>query len=84
MKTTIEISDELLEQAKLHAIQTGRPLSALIEEGLCLMLAPPRQSAYRLPDNSVGDAERTDPLEQYSWPRLRSIIYGEYGPRSLL
>ena len=42
----------------------------------CALLPMPK-SKYELSDFSVGDAGRPDPLEQYSRPRLRSIIYGE-------
>lgn len=77
MKTTIDIQDELLARAKRHARHTGRPLRAVVEEGLRLVLAAPPQAGYELPDLSVGDIGRQDPLEQYSWSDLRSIIYGE-------
>jgi len=77
MKTTIDIQDELLARAKRHASQTGRPLRAVVEDGLRLVLETPPQTAYSLPDLSVGDPARRDPLEQYSWPDLRSIIYGD-------
>ena len=77
MKTTIDIQDELLARAKRHARHTGRPLRAVVEEGLRLVLATPPRAGYELPDLSVGDAGRRDPLEQYPRPDLRSIIYGE-------
>ena len=77
MKTTINIQDELLERAKRHARETGRPLRAVVEEGLRLVLEAPPRTRYILPDLSVGNPERRDPLEQYSWSDLRSIIYGE-------
>lgn len=77
MKTTINIQDELLERAKRHAKETGRPLRAVVEEGLRLVLEAPPRAQYILPDLSVGDPERRDPLEHYSWSDLRSIIYGE-------
>ena len=76
MKTTLEIQDALLTRAKLHARRTGRPLRAVVEEGLRLTLsasAPNRP--YLLPDHSVGEAGATDPLEAYSWQDLRAIIY---------
>jgi hypothetical protein len=38
MKTTIELPDELLIQAKQAAAQQRRPLRALIEEGLRMAL----------------------------------------------
>ena len=81
MKTTIDVQDELLARAKRHARQTGRPLRAVVEEGLRLVLAAPPRAGYKLPDLSVGDSGRRDPLEQYSWSDLRSIIYGEASPR---
>ena len=42
-------------------------------------LRPVSKPKYELPDFNMGDVGRPDPLEQYSWPRLRSIIYGESG-----
>ena len=75
MKTTIDIHDELLARAKLHARKTGRPLRAVVEEGLRHILsAPPSSVRYRLPDLSVGDPNGRDPLEAYSWQDLREMI----------
>ena len=83
MKTTIDIHDELLARAKRHARESGRSLRAVVEEGLRLVLttsAPDRQ--YRLADLRVGDPNAPDPLDQYSWPELRELIYGDPGTRS--
>ena len=78
MKTTLNIQDELLARAKRHAQRTGRPLRAVVEEGLRQVLLPaaPRQR-YLLPDHSVGEAGGKDPLEAYSWQDLREVIYVE-------
>ena len=77
MKTTIEIQDALLVRAKRHAKRNGRPLRAMVEEGLRLVLSRSvTHSRYRLPDLSVGDPESPDPLEAYSWQDLREMIYG--------
>jgi len=38
MKTTLELPDELLIEAKKAAAEQRRPLRALVEEGLRLML----------------------------------------------
>ncbi len=78
MKTTLDIQDELLVRAKRYARRTGRPLSAVVEEGLLRVLssAVPRPP-YRLPDESMGDPVGPDPLEEYSWHDLREVIYGE-------
>ena len=82
MKTTLEIQDELLERAKRHAQRTGRPLRAVVEEGLRQVLSTaPTRRRYRLPDHSVGEPDGKDPLEAFSWQDLREVIYGEPGSR---
>ena len=78
MKTTLEIQDELLRRAKLHARKKGRTLRSVVEEGLRAALADePIKNTYRLPDMRVGDPNAEFPLEKYSWEELRDIIYGE-------
>ncbi len=80
VKTTLDIHDDLLLRAKRHARRIGRPLRAVVEEGLRQVLAAPAApSRYRLPDLSAGDAEAPDPLESYSWQDLRETIYGDRG-----
>ena len=78
MKTTLNIQDELLVRAKRHARRTGRPLRAVVEEGLRRLLSTesPRER-YVLPDHSVGKVGERDPLEAYSWQDLREVIYGK-------
>ena len=81
VKTTLDIEDELLESAKRHARRSGRPLSAVVEEGLRRVLpseAPVQR--YRLPDMSVGQPGGVDPLEACSWDDLREAIYGGRRP----
>lgn len=81
MKTTIEIQNELMARAKRYAKRTGRPLRAVIEDGLRRVLAESsRKEHYQLPDRSVGDPDAADPLDAWSWQDLRDEIYGE--PRS--
>ena len=80
MKTTIEIHDELLIRAKRHARHSGRPLRAVMEEGLRAVLsAPASAESYRLPDLSIGDPTDDDPLEAYSWQDLSEMIYEHPG-----
>ena len=77
MKTTVEISDALLVRAKRHARSVGRPLRALIEDGLRHVLeVEPKRATYRLADRSVGEADGPNPLEAMSWQDLRDEIYG--------
>jgi hypothetical protein len=77
VKTTVEISDALLTRAKRHARKVGRPLRALIEDGLRHVLQQDQSRArFRLPDRSVGDPQGDNPLEALSWQDLRDEIYG--------
>ena len=77
MKSTFEISDALLARAKRHARKLGKPLRALVEEGLRRVLEDetPRKG-YELPDCAVGRAGARNPLEHLSWQDLRDEIYG--------
>ena len=78
MKTTLDIHDELLNRAERHARRTGRPLQALVEDGLRQVLSTGvGREPYRLPDLSVGNTNGRDPLEACSWQNLRESIYGE-------
>ena len=43
MKTTLDLPDELLIQAKKAAAEQRRTLRALVEEGLRMVLREPRQ-----------------------------------------
>lgn len=77
VKTTIDIADTLLERAKRHARKTGKPLRAVVEEGLRRVLEEPRgRTEYRLPDRSVGDPRARNPLSSLTWQDLRQEIYG--------
>lgn len=78
MKTTLDIQDALFQRAKRHAKRVRRPLRAIVEDGLRLVLAErSTRSAYTLPDRSVGRPDTVDPLEALSWQDLRAEIYGE-------
>jgi len=76
MKTTLDIQDALLLRAKRLSKRTGRPLRALVEEGLRQVLSSAEQPArYALPDCSVGEPNEPNPLESLSWQDLREEIY---------
>ena len=82
MKTTLDIHDELLARAKRHAKETGRPLRAVVEDGLRRVVAAAgHRRQYELPDLRVGDPNSPDPFATYSWPELRDLIYGDSGAR---
>lgn len=50
-RTTVRLPEDLLQRAKRKALAEGRSLTALIEEGLRLVVAEPRaeQAARSLP-----------------------------------
>jgi hypothetical protein len=78
VKTTLDIQDALLLRAKRLSKRTGRPLRALVEEGLRLVLDPvARAEPYDMPDCSVGEPGGHNPLEAFSWQDLRDEIYGD-------
>jgi hypothetical protein len=77
VKTTLDIHDTLLQRAKRLAARTGRPLRAVVEDGLRLVLASEQdESVYELADCSVGSPQGPNPLEAMSWQDLRDVIYG--------
>ena len=77
MKSTFDINDALLARAKRHARKAGKPLRALVEEGLRRVLVEETtQKRYELPDRAVGRSGAPNPMEGLSWQELRDEIYG--------
>jgi len=80
MKTTIELSDELLRRTRRVARQEGATLRALVEEGLRRALrarekragAPFRLKTFR------GDG-LTSEFRQAGWEKIRDEIYRDRG-----
>jgi len=79
MKTSIEITDVLLNQARQIAAREGTTVRALVEEGLRTVLARRSESAaFRLRDVSFkGDG--LAPGVDWSWDSVRDLIYGAPG-----
>lgn len=71
MKTTIEINDELLRQAKIRAAERGETLRELVERGLRRELdeAAHVPSEFVLRDASVGDPNAPPP--ELDWDEIR-------------
>jgi hypothetical protein len=76
MKTTVEISDPLLERARQTARREKTTVRQLIEEGLRRVLAERRQRGpFRLRKASFhGDGLQPD-LATAGWDRIRERAY---------
>ena len=78
MKTTIDIADPLLEEAKSAAVRRGTTLRALVEEGLRHVLAGARsRERFRLRDARFKGKGRglTPEYAAGGWERIRSAAY---------
>lgn len=80
MKTTIDIADALLIEAKTVAAEEGTTVRSLVEEGLRLAIARRRQGEpFRLrPAGFRGDGVRPDVSLEH-WDQIRGLIYGGRG-----
>ena len=73
VKTTVEISDELLREAKAHAALRGLSLRQVFEGSLRSYLEnTSKETRYRLPDLSFGESGLRAGLE---WEGLHRWAY---------
>ena len=78
MKTTVEIPDDLLRQAKEYAARHGVPVREVIETGLRLVLerTQPGSKRFRLKTiTTKGEGLICDG----DWSTIRSLIYEGHG-----
>ena len=76
MKTTIELPDELLRQAKAAAREQGTTLRHLVETGLRLVLQRQgKVTTFELREASFGGDGLQPEFADGSWERIRSAIY---------
>ena len=77
MKTTVEIADSLLREAKRIAARERTTVRALLDEGLRLALEDHRKKPrFRLRDASCyGQGGLQTEAREGSWERLRDLIY---------
>jgi hypothetical protein len=80
MKTTIEIADTLLKDAKRIATRDGVTLRTLVESGLRHELAERRQStAFRLRRASFKGKGLQSAARGLTWDQLRDLAYAGRG-----
>jgi len=78
MKTTIEITDSLLEAAKAIAAEEGTTVRALVESGLRWRVAEHRAhyGVFKLEDAAFDGEGIAPDLRAASWERIRDLAYG--------
>jgi Bacterial antitoxin of type II TA system, VapB len=77
MKTTLEIADPLLEEAKRIAATEGETLRSLVEQGLRAVLAERKRKRkpFKLRDASFKGTGVTPEFQGAGWDKLREAIY---------
>jgi hypothetical protein len=80
MKTTVDVSDGLLRQAKRVAAKESTTVRALIEQGLRLAIAErTRAGRFRLRKASFRGAGLVAGQSLQDWASIRDLIYADRG-----
>jgi hypothetical protein len=80
MKTTVEISDSLLREARRLAAREGVTLRTLIERGLHRVIAETKHRApFKLRRASFKGNGRQTELDGAPWDMLRDLAYKDRG-----
>jgi hypothetical protein len=80
MKTTLDIADPLLREAREIAARERTTLRSLVEQGLRKIVAEKkRKSGFKLRDASVGGRGLRPELHDSGWDRIRDIVYDRTG-----
>ena len=75
MKTTIEIPEPLLEEARRVASKQGVTLRALVEEGLRHVIRERRTRGFRLRRASFQGQGLQPGVREGGWERVRDLVY---------
>lgn len=76
MKTTIEISDALMEQARRLAARENTTLRALVEQGLHKVIADKKRAgSFRLRRASFKGKGLQPAVREANWERIREMAY---------
>ena len=80
MKTTVDISDELLTKAKRLAVKRRTTLRAIIEQGIRHTLKEQQHGGrYVLPDRSVKGKGLQAEFGGKAWSDIRDVTYAGRG-----
>lgn len=80
MRTSVDIPDPLLRQARRAARERGTTLRQLLLEGLRSVMGRHEPvSRHRLKDLSFGEGGLVDGLDWSDGERMDDLVYGERG-----
>ena len=81
MKTTLDIPDPLLREARKLAVRERTTLRALVEQGLRNVVAERRRRApaFRLRKASFKGRGLRPEIRDAGWDRLRELAYQDRG-----
>jgi hypothetical protein len=80
MKTTIDIADTLLEEARQVAARDHTTVRALVEQGLRHVLAERKQArAFRLRKATFKGEGLQPGVADATWERIRDLAYEGHG-----
>jgi hypothetical protein len=76
VKTTVDIPEALLDEARKVTAKEGRPVRALIEEGLRKVLSERKRTmAFRLRKGTFKGQGLQPHLAGATWERIRDTAY---------
>jgi len=76
MKTTIEISDSLLEEAKRLAAKEGTMVRAYVEQGLRRIVAERKtRGQFKLRNATFKGTGLQPGVQDATWEKIRQAIY---------
>ena len=76
MKTTLDIPDPLLREARKIAVREGTTLRALVEQGLRKIIADRKAARrFRLRNASFGGKGLVEELRDADWNTIRDLAY---------
>jgi hypothetical protein len=79
MKTTVEIPDPVLKEARKLAAAEGTTLRALVEQGLRQVIADkkqPKKKPYRFRPVTFGGGGLRPELKNATWNEILELTYG--------
>jgi hypothetical protein len=78
MKTTVDIPEAMLKQAKLIAAREGTALRALVEEGLRHVIdeRERQKTGFRLRDGRYGSGGGVEGIDINDWMSMKHLTRG--------